>query len=65
MMGKLNKQQQRWLDTVRKKPIMYGLENGFETYKDIHNEWIKIFLFSKDDLTLQAIEGPIKQPAYQ
>ena len=60
MMGKLNKQQQRWLDTVRKKPIMYGLENGFEDLQEIHNEWIKLFLFSKDDLTLQAHRGSYK-----
>jgi len=60
MMVKLNKQQQRWLDSVRKKPIIYGLENGFTDLQDIHNEWIKMFLFSKDDLTLQAHRGSYK-----
>lgn len=60
MMGKLNQNQKKWLRTVKEKPIMYGLENGFEDLQEIHNKWIKLFLFSKEDLTLQAHRGSYK-----
>lgn len=50
----------KWLDLVKKKPIAFGLENGFNDLKEIHNEWLKLFLFSKEDITLQAHRGSYK-----
>lgn len=50
----------RWLDLVKEKPIAFGLESGFEDLIDIHNEWIKSFLFADEDMTLQAHRGSFK-----
>lgn len=49
-----------WLDLVKHQPVAFGIEAGFEDLKDIHNEWIKSFLFSKEDMTLQAHRGSYK-----
>ena len=48
------------MDLIRKKPYAFGIESGFEDLTDIHNEWIKSFLFSKEDMTLQASRGTYK-----
>lgn len=49
-----------WLELVKTKPIAFGLEAGFEDLTDIHNEWIKSFLFEDEDYTLQAHRGSFK-----
>lgn len=56
----LDKKTKLYLDLVKNKPIAFGLENGFELLTDIHNKWLKLFLFSKDDITLQAHRGSYK-----
>ena len=53
-------QEKQWLDLVKYKPYAFGMESGFTDLKDIHNEWIKSFLFSEDDMTLQAHRGSYK-----
>ena len=50
----------KYLDLVKNKPVAFGLENGFDLLTDIHNEWLKLFLFSKEDVTLQAHRGSYK-----
>lgn len=50
----------QWLNLVKLKPVAFGLENGFEDLRDIHNEWLKSFLFSVEDRTLQAHRGSYK-----
>ncbi|HHX12042.1 MAG TPA: hypothetical protein GX731_04415 [Clostridiales bacterium] len=50
----------KWLDLVKNRPVAFGIESGFEDLEDIHNEWIKSFLFSEEDLTLQAHRGSYK-----
>ena len=52
----LSRDETQWLDLVKFKPYAFGLESGFEDLKDIHNEWIKSFLFEEDQ-TLQAHRG--------
>lgn len=52
--------EKQWLDLVKYKPYAFGLESGFTDLADIHNEWIKSFLFSTDDMTLQAHRGSYK-----
>ncbi len=52
--------EKKYLNLVKNKPIVFGLENGFTDLTDIHNEWLKIFLFSKRDETLQAHRGSYK-----
>ena len=53
-------QEKQWLDLVKHKPYAFGIESGFTDLIDIHNEWIKSFLFSKEDMTLQAHRGSYK-----
>ena len=53
-------QEKQWLDLVKHKPYAFGIESGFTDLTDIHNEWIKSFLFSKEDMTLQASRGTYK-----
>lgn len=50
----------QWLKLVRDKPVAFGIEAGFTDLTDIHNDWIKSFLFSSEDLTLQAHRGSYK-----
>jgi len=52
--------EKQWLDLVKKKPYAFGIESGFTDLIDIHNEWIKSFLFSKEDMTLMAHRGSYK-----
>ena len=52
--------ERQWLDLLKKKPYAFGIESGFADLTDIHNEWIKSFLFSKEDMTLQASRGTYK-----
>ncbi len=52
--------QKNWLDLIKYKPYAFGLETGFTDLSDIHNDWIKTFLFSGEDITLQAHRGSYK-----
>lgn len=49
-----------WTKMVRETPVAFGLESGFDKLEDIHNEWIKSFLFEEGDYTLQAHRGSYK-----
>lgn len=49
-----------WLDLVKNKPVAFGLETGFKDLTDIHNNWLKSFLLSKNDYTLQSHRGSYK-----
>lgn len=53
-------QQKRYLDLVKAEPVKFGHWTGFTDLIDIHNEWIKSFLFAKDDQTLLAHRGSFK-----
>ena len=48
------------MDLVLNHPVQFGIESGFEDLEDIHNEWIKSFLFSEEDETLLAHRGSYK-----
>ena len=50
----LGVKDKKWLELVKKKPYAFGLESGFNDLTKINNEWIKLFLLSKQDITLQA-----------
>ena len=41
-------------------PFRYGQASGFSDLTDIHNDWIKKFLFSDEDITLLAHRGSYK-----
>lgn len=49
-----------FMDLVLNHPVQFGIESGFEDLEDIHNEWIKSFLFSEEDETLLAHRGSYK-----
>ena len=49
-----------FMDLVINHPVQFGIESGFEDLEDIHNEWIKSFLFSEEDETLLAHRGSYK-----
>lgn len=59
-MMKLDDQTKKYLDLVKTKPIVFGIENGFNDLTDIHNEWLKMIILSKEDFTLQAHRGSYK-----
>lgn len=59
-MKKITDEAKFYLDLVKKKPVAFGLECGFTDLKDIHNNWIKLFLFNTEDMTLQAHRGSYK-----
>ena len=50
----------KWLKLVKTKPIAFGLESGFNELQEIHNEWLKLFITSSNDVTLQAHRGSYK-----
>lgn len=49
-----------WAKIIRYNPIAFGVENGFDKLTDIHNEWLKEYLFGSSDYTLQAHRGSYK-----
>jgi hypothetical protein len=57
---KLDKVTQQYLELVKNRPVVFGIENGFTLLQDIHNEWLKLFLLSRNDVTLQAHRGSYK-----
>lgn len=59
-MQTLTPKVQQWLDLVKHQPVAFGLEAGFDKLTDLHNEWLKLFLYSRDDMTLQAHRGSFK-----
>lgn len=49
-----------YLDLIYDEPYMIGKWLGFNDLTELHNEWIKKFLFNEDDLTLLAHRGSYK-----
>ena len=54
----INKQE--ILDLIWNNPIEIGKWCGFKDLTGLHNEWLKSFLFSEEDQTLQAHRGSFK-----
>ncbi|MEG0678942.1 MAG: hypothetical protein RR439_03765 [Carnobacterium sp.] len=52
--------KQDCLDIIIEEPVKIGHWVGFEDLEDIHNEWIKSFLFAEEDETLLAHRGSYK-----
>lgn len=42
------------------EPVMIGKWCGFRDLGELHNKWLKAFLYSKEDLTLQGHRGSYK-----
>lgn len=48
------------LELIRNDPYLFGVWSGFDDLSDLHNGWIKSFLFRTDDMTLMAHRGSYK-----
>ena len=48
------------LDTIKYSPVEIGHWVGFKDLTELHNEWLKDFLFRKDDQTKQGHRGSYK-----
>ena len=59
-MIQVDKELKTYLDVVKTKPYAFGIEAGFTDLREIHNEWLKLFLFSENDITIQAHRGSYK-----
>ena len=56
----LTKEKKRVLDLIRNEPYLLGRMVGFSDLTELHNEWIKDFLFDREDRTLLAHRGSYK-----
>ncbi len=54
----MNKKE--WATLTYRNPKAFGIENGFTDLTELHNEWLRSFLFEKEDFTLQAHRGSYK-----
>ena len=52
--------KQEILDLLWNEPYKIGIWVGFKDLTELHNSWLKSFLFSKDDQTLLAHRGSYK-----
>ena len=57
---KLTNKQKAIFTMLRDEPYRIGHFLGFKDLGVIHNEWLKSFLYSKEDQTLQAHRGSFK-----
>lgn len=56
----LNEEKQKILDLLWEHPIEIGHWVGLKDLTDLHNEWLRSFLYSTEDQTLQAHRGSYK-----
>ena len=48
------------LELIRNKPYLIGHWVGFKDLTELHNRWLRLFLFSSDDVTLLGHRGSYK-----
>lgn len=56
----MNAQQKKYLNLIKTEPYKFGHWVGFTDLTELHNEWLKSFLFEKEDQTLLAHRGSFK-----
>lgn len=56
----MNAKKIKYLNLIQTNPVAFGNLVGFEDLVTIHNEWLKSFLFAKEDQTLLAHRGSYK-----
>lgn len=47
-------------DMLNNEPVIFGTAAGFKDLGDLHNEWLKSFLYATEDQTLLAHRGSYK-----
>ena len=56
----MNAQQVKALDLIKETPVLIGNWVGFPDLVELHNDWLKSFLFATEDQTLLAHRGSYK-----
>lgn len=56
----MSPEQKKLLDLIKTNPVLIGNWVGFPDLVDLHNDWLKSFLFATDDQTLLAHRGSYK-----
>ena len=56
----MTSEQKRYIDICRNEPVKIGQWCGFDKLTDLHNEWLKSFIFNKKDETLQGHRSSYK-----
>lgn len=56
----MTEEQKKYLDLIINEPYKIGHWLGFEDLTELHNEWLKMMMFSKEDKTLLAHRGSYK-----
>jgi hypothetical protein len=59
----MNETQLLFANIIKTQPIKIAHKLGFNLLTDLHNDWIKEFLFGKDDYSLFAHRGSYKTTA--
>ena len=52
--------KEKLLNLISKSPVTVGQWEGYDLLGDLHNEWLREFLFSTDDVSIQAHRGSYK-----
>ena len=50
----MTSEAKRYLDLIIDEPVKIGHWLGFKDLTDLHNDWLKMMMFSKIDKTLLA-----------
>jgi len=50
----MTNEAKHYLDIIINEPVKIGHWLGFKDLTDLHNEWLKMMMFSKEDRTLLA-----------
>lgn len=56
----MDSEARQYLDQIISEPYKIGQWLGFEDLTELHNEWLKLMMFSEDDETLLAHRGSYK-----
>jgi hypothetical protein len=56
----MKEEQKKYLDLIVDEPYKIGHWLGFKDLTELHNEWIKLMMFSEEDKTLLAHRGSYK-----
>lgn len=56
----MNAEQVKTLELIKENPVLIGNWVGFPDLVELHNDWLKSFLFATDDQTLLAHRGSYK-----
>lgn len=54
------KSRESYLELIKNSPYLIGKAYGYNDLREIHNEWIKKFMYSTEDYLLQAHRGSYK-----